>query len=197
MSIWLRKSFFVLLSILTFGLVSPSQAFLNEENHAFAKNNGKPSSAVESTSEEVREEESTLSRDVFIETMLAQAEKNAYEKFGTKIKPVIEDEFKSLILPKIEKAISDTAVQFPEEDLTSLTISEVPQYAKTEKIFHIYDERSGEDVIRFHVRKDHPPKDGYYFNFHYHTVHDQFQTHHDLGSIFWDKNTPPQWRSVS
>jgi hypothetical protein len=196
MSIWLKKSFFILLSILTFGLVSPSQAFLNEENHALAKNNGKPAT-MESTPEETREEESVVSHSVFIENMLAQAEKNAYEKFGTKIKPVIEDEFKSLILPNIEKAIADTASQFPEEDLTSLTISEVPQYAKTEKIFHIYDERSGEDVIRFHVRKDHPPKDGYYFNFHYHTVHDQFQTHHDLGNIYWNKNTPPQWMSVS
>lgn len=196
MSIWLKKSFFILLSILTFGLVSPSQAFLNEENHALAKNNGKPAT-VESTPEETREEESFVSHDAFIESMLAQAEKNAYEKFGAKIKPVIEDEFKSLILPNIEQAIAETASQFPEEDLTSLTISEVPQYAKTEKIFHIYDERSGEDVIRFHVRKDHPPKDGYYFNFHYHTVHDQFQTHHDLGSIYWNKNTPPQWMSVS
>jgi YpjP-like protein len=196
MSIWLKKSFFVLLSILTFGLVSPSQAFLNEENHALAKNNGKPSS-LESTPREAREEDSVLTHDVFIETMLVQAEKNAYEKFGTKIKPVIEDEFKSLILPNIEKAIADTAALFPEEDLTSLTISEVPQYAKTEKIFHIYDERSGEDVIRFHVRKDHPPKAGYYFNFHYHTVHDQFQAHHELGSIYWNKNTPPQWMSVS
>ncbi|UTE76069.1 MULTISPECIES: YpjP family protein [unclassified Rossellomorea] len=196
MSIWLKKSFFILLSILTFGLVSPSQAFLNEENHALAKNNGKPST-VESTPEETREEELALTHDGFIESMLVQAEKNAYEKFGTKIKPVIEDEFRSLILPKIEKAIADTAAEFPEEDLTSLTISEVPQYAKTEKIFHIYDERSGEDIIRFHVRKDHPPKDGYYFNFHYHTVHDNFQAHHELGSIFWDKNTPPQWMSVS
>ncbi|WP_406686882.1 YpjP family protein, partial [Rossellomorea vietnamensis] len=103
MSIWLKKSFFILLSILTFGLVSPSQAFLNEENHALAKNNGKPST-VESTPEETREEESALTHDVFIETMLVQAEKNAYEKFGTKIKPVIENEFRSLILPKIEKA---------------------------------------------------------------------------------------------
>ncbi|MEI2665613.1 YpjP family protein [Rossellomorea sp. LJF3] len=196
MSIWLKKSFFILLSILTFGLVSPSQAFLNEENHALAKNNGKPST-VETTPEETREEEAALTHEVFIETMVVQAEKNAYEKFGTKIKPVIEDEFRSLILPKIEKAIADTAAEFPEEDLTSLTISEVPQYAKTEKIFHIYDERSGEDIIRFHVRKDHPPKDGHYFNFHYHTVHDQFQAHHELGSIFWDKNTPPQWMSVS
>ncbi|MGM0839779.1 MAG: YpjP family protein [Bacillota bacterium] len=196
MSIWLKKSFFILLSILTFGLVSPSQAFLNEQNHTMAKGNGKPSS-VESVPEEVLEEESSISHEDFIGNMMVQAEKNAYEKFGTKIKPVIEDEFKSLILPKIERAIADTAVHFPEEDLTSLTISEVPQYAKTEKIFHIYDQRSGEDVIRFHVRKDHPPKDGYYFNFHYHTVHDQFQAHHDLGSIYWDKNTPPQWRSVS
>ncbi|MBW3113229.1 YpjP family protein [Bacillus sp. MCCB 382] len=196
MSIWLKKSFFVLLSILTFGLVSPTQPFLNEENHALAKNNGKPSS-VEATPEEAREEESVLTHVEFIETMLDQAEKNAYEKFGTKIKPIIEDEFRSLILPNIERAIADTAAQFPEEDLTSLTISEVPQYAKTEKIFHIYDERSGEDVIRFHVRKDHPPKDGYYFNFHYHTVHDKFLAHHELGSIYWDKNTPPQWMSVS
>lgn len=196
MSIWLKKSFFVLLSILTFGLVSPSQPFLNEENHALAKNNGKPSS-VEATPEESGEEEPVLTHDEFLETMLVQAEKNAYEKFGTKIKPVIEDEFRSLILPNIERAIEDTAAQFPEEDLTSLTISEVPQYAKTEKIFHIYDERSGEDIIRFHVRKDHPPKDGYYFNFHYHTAHDKFHAHHELGSIYWDKNTPPQWMSVS
>ncbi|MBN8190662.1 YpjP family protein [Bacillus sp. NTK074B] len=196
MSIWLKKSFFVLLSILTFGLVSPSQPFLNEENHALAKNNGKPSS-VEATPEESGEEEPVLTHDEFLETMLVQAEKNAYEKFGTKIKPFIEDEFRSLILPNIERAIEDTAAQFPEEDLTSLTISEVPQYAKTEKIFHIYDERSGEDIIRFHVRKDHPPKDGYYFNFHYHTAHDKFHAHHELGSIYWDKNTPPQWMSVS
>ncbi|MFP3473096.1 YpjP family protein, partial [Micrococcus sp. SIMBA_144] len=75
--------------------------FLNEENHALAKNNGKPSS-IEATPEEAREEESVLTHDEFIETMLDQAEKNAYEKFGTKIKPIIEDEFKSLILPNIE-----------------------------------------------------------------------------------------------
>ncbi|WP_175991283.1 YpjP family protein [Bacillus sp. Marseille-Q1617] len=195
MAIWLKKSFFVLISILTFGLVSPSQAFLNEEGHALAKSNGKPSS-VESAEEEIHQEETVLSREEFLEQMKEQAEKNSYVKFGTKIKPAIEDEFRSVILPKMEHAIEQTALQY-EEDLSSLVISEVPQYAKTEKIFHIYDKRSGKDVIRFHVRKDHPPKDGYYFNFHYHTIHDDFQTHHDLGSIYWDKNTPPQWMSVS
>ncbi|XXM74256.1 YpjP family protein [Lysinibacillus sphaericus] len=195
MSTWLKKSFFVLISILTFGLVSPSQAFLNEEGHALAKTSGKPSS-VESSEEEVHQEETVLTREDFMDQMMEKAEENSYLKFGAKIKPSIEDEFRSVILPKMESAIELTASQY-EEDLSYLVISEVPHYAKTEKIFHIYDNRSGEDVIRFHVRKDHPPKDGYYFNFHYHTVHDDFQTHHDLGSIYWDKNTPPQWMSIS
>jgi hypothetical protein len=196
MSIWLKKSFFVLISILTFGLVTPSQAFLNEEGHALAKSNGKASS-VERAEEDVLQEDPVFSREDFLENMMEQAEQNAYMKFGTKIKPAIEDEFRSVILPKMEQAIERTAQQYVDEDLSLLVISEVPSYAKTEKIFHIYDKRSGEDVIRFHVRKDHPPKEGYYFNFHYHTVHDDFQTHHDLGSIYWDKNTPPQWMSVS
>jgi YpjP-like protein len=196
MSIWLKKSFFVLISILTFGLVTPSQAFLNEEGHALAKSNGKASS-VERAEEDVLQEDPAFSREDFLENMMEQAEQNAYMKFGAKIKPAIEDEFRSVILPKMEHAIEQTAQQYGDEDLSLLVISEVPSYAKTEKIFHIYDKRSGEDVIRFHVRKDHPPKEGYYFNFHYHTVHDDFQTHHDLGSIYWDKNTPPQWMSVS
>ncbi|MHC8522304.1 YpjP family protein [Rossellomorea sp. H39__3] len=196
MSIWIKKSFFILLSILTFGLVSPTQPFLNEDNHALAKGNGK-SSTFESSTEDPVEEEGTFSREAFLETIMAQAELHSYEKFGTKIKPVIEDEFRSVVLPNLEKAIARTATDFPDEDLSSLVISEVPEYVKTEKIFHIYDSRTGKDVIRFHVRKDHPPKDGYYFNFHYHTAHDQFMAHHDLGSIYWNKNMPPQWRSLS
>ncbi|WP_310794657.1 YpjP family protein, partial [Bacillus safensis] len=24
---------------------------------------------------------------------------------------------------------------------------------------------------------------------------DGFQTHHELGNIYWDKNTPPSWMS--
>jgi YpjP-like protein len=196
MAIWLKKSFFVLISILTFGVVSPSQAFLSEEGQALAKSNGK-ASTVERAEEDITEEESIFTREDFLEQIMEQAEQNAYMKFGTKIKPAIEDEFRTVILPKLEYAIEQTSLQYGDEDLSNLVISEVPQYAKTEKIFHIYDKRSGEDIIRFHVRKDHPPKDGYYFNFHYHTVHDDFQAHHDLGSIFWAKNTPPQWMSVS
>ena len=194
MSNWLRKSFVVLISILTFGLVTPSQAFLNENENLEKSNNKAPSSMhSDSGVSEATAEEELIDHDLFVQKMTAQAENQAYIKFGSKIKPVIQNEFQSIILPKIQVAIEETTKQYPQNELSYLTISEVPTYAKSEKIFHIYDERSGEDVIRFHVRRDHPPLEGYYFNFHYHTVHDNFQEHFSLGDIYWAKNIPPQW----
>jgi hypothetical protein len=197
MSNWMRKSFVVLISILTFGLVTPSQAFLNENENLNKSDSKAPSSLHSLTEVTEAAEEAEVDHEVFVQQMLNEAENQAYIKFGSKIKPVIEDEFQSIILPKIQVAIEETTKKFNGNELSYLTISEVPDYAKSEKIFHIYDERSGEDVIRFHVRRDHPPLDGYYFNFHYHTSHDHFQEHHSLGDIYWDKNVPPQWSGLS
>ncbi|MBM7584258.1 ribosomal silencing factor RsfS [Bacillus pakistanensis] len=193
MANWVRKSFVVLVSILTFGLVTPAQAVLNN-NEELSKQNNKQNFQSEKSSED---QQVIYDHQHFVQNMMEEAEKQSYIKFGDKIKPVIEDEFKTVILPKMEEAISSMASQYPEEDLSSFEISEVPSYAKSEKIFHILDSRTGKDIIRFHVRKDHPPLEGYYFNFHYHTHRDDYQSHHHLGSIYWDKNTPPQWMSVS
>ena len=102
-----------------------------------------------------------------------------------------------MILPKIEVALEEMASQFPDEQLQSLTISEKPSGGRSEKIFHIYDTESGKDIIRFHVRQDHIPLEGYWFNFHYHTYHDSFSAHYELGSIYWDTNTPPKWGGTS
>ncbi len=62
-------------------------------------------------------------------------------------------------------------------------------------MFNIYDEQTGKDLIRFHVRTENRPGEGYYYNFHYHTAEDQFATHHNLGDVYWSKNTPPKWLS--
>ncbi|MCP3738872.1 YpjP family protein [Rossellomorea sp. BNER] len=195
MANWVRKSFVVLVSILTFGLVTPAQAVLNN-NEELSKQNNKQNASFQSEKSS-GDQQTIYDHQHFVQNMMEEAEKQSYLKFGDKIKPVIEDEFKTIILPKMEEAISTLASQFPEEDLSSFEISEVPSYAKSEKIFHIFDSRTGKDIIRFHVRKDHPPLEGYYFNFHYHTHHDEYQSHHHLGSIYWDKNTPPQWMTVS
>ncbi|MCM3704864.1 MULTISPECIES: YpjP family protein [Cytobacillus] len=192
---WLRKSFVVLVTILTFGLVTPSQAFLYENTNQLKSSRASDVESSEKGAELAEEENSNFDKEDFVRQMLAEAESQSYEKFGAKIGPVIEDEFNEVILPEIQKAIQAVALQFPEESLAQLKVTETPGGGLSEKIFHITNSMTNKDVIRFHVRRDQPPQQGYWFNFHYHTHHDQFQAHHELGSIYWNKNTPPKWMS--
>ncbi|MEK5523248.1 YpjP family protein [Heyndrickxia sp. FSL W8-0423] len=196
---WLRKSVVVLVSILTFGLVTPTHAFWNENQEVDKAKQESANSSFQQTSTNENvfiTNKDNVDRQQIIDQLMMEAEKQSYEKFGRKITPVIEDEFREIILPKIQEAIEMTIAQYPKEELSSLAITETPSAGVSEKIFHIYNVKTREDIIRFHVRRDHPPMDGYYFNFHYHTRFDEYQTHHDLGEIYWDKNTPPKWMSM-
>ncbi|OLS37761.1 YpjP family protein [Bacillus sp. MRMR6] len=197
MNKWLRKSFVVMVSLLTFGIVTPSQ-FINEVNAE--KANDRETFESASVRGNFGDHKDLFSNPLFeeskfVEDLVRQAEYQSYQKFGTRIKPVIENEFRTIIMPNIELALEETASQFPNEDLHNLIITESPGGGLSEKIFHIRNKVTNQDVVRFHVRRENPPQAGYWFNFHYHTYHDNFQTHHDLGTIFWAKNTPPKWMS--
>ncbi|MCL6571970.1 MAG: YpjP family protein [Bacillus sp. (in: Bacteria)] len=197
MNKWLRKSLFVVISILTFGLVTPTQ-LINPVNAENINDRETFDATAEGNSFALSSgfiDESEHDKDIFIGVLLKQAEIQSYQKFGVKIKPVIEDEFKEIILPNIEKVLDNLAVQFPEEDWKNLSITALPSAGHSEKIFNINNRLTGNDVLRFHVRRDNPPQAGYWFNFHYHTYYDDFHSHHDLGTIFWAKNTPPKWMS--
>lgn len=193
MAAWFKRSLIILVSILTFGLVTPNDfAWLADADTLKDSKKG----VVEDDHLSYLSSDPTHSefdRKQFITEILDKAEKNAYEKFGTKIEPKIGLEFKTEILPKIEETILTMATQFPDEDLQNLMVTEQPGGGRSERIFHIYDSESGKDLIRFHVRQDNPPLEGHWFNFHYHTYQDSYITHYDLGSIYWDKNTPPEW----
>lgn len=193
MNKWLRKSFVVMVSLMTFGLITPAQIGVLDRVKADNEASEREQAKTEPILAESSQSEEVASRDKIIEHMIKIAEERSYEKFGAKIKPVIENEFREIILPNVEKAIAETATQFPDEDLANLAISEQPGAGHSEKIFNIKNGQTGKDVIRFHVRRDNPPQSGYWFNFHYHTFNDNFQEHHHLGSIYWDKNTPPKW----
>ncbi|MEH7117091.1 YpjP family protein [Neobacillus vireti] len=197
MNKWLRKSLFVTISILTFGLVTPSQLINQVNASKINDRDGFETQAIDRSFDQADSYliENEFNREKFMQDLIKQAEIQSYQKFGTRIKPVIENEFKEIILPNIEKAIEETASQFPNDGVKNLTITEQPGAGLSEKIFNIKDSILGKDIIRFHVRRDNPPQSGYWFNFHYHTYHDDFHTHHELGSIYWDKNTPPKWMS--
>ncbi|MDQ0176099.1 YpjP family protein [Bacillus chungangensis] len=196
---WMRKSLIVIVSLLTFGIVTPSHALWSENQEADHAAEGRQFSSNRQLSDPVEEtvveNEEEQGREAFMAMMMEEAVKQSFTKFGKRISPVIADEFRQVILPNIQHAIEMTASQYPDEELSALAITEAPGGGMSEKIFNIYHVETMEDIIKFHVRRDHPPLDGYYFNFHYHTYHDQFQTHYELGTIFWDKNTPPQWMS--
>ncbi|NTU25404.1 hypothetical protein HPX95_04230 [Bacillus tequilensis] len=204
MKLWMRKTLVVLFTIVTFGLVSPPAALMAD------KPSGQPSSVEQNDYtafydehdlyddyESENRRDSELLFQSYKEQLLDSAEDQSFLKFGNKISPVIEDDYRKEILPKIENVISDYLATLQDnEAYQDVVISSTPSAGKTEKIFNVYNRATGEDLLRFHVRRDHPPHDGYWFNFHYHTAEDGFQSHHELGSIYWDRNTPPNWMSA-
>lgn len=192
MPAWLRKSLVVMISIFTFGMVSPAQANVLLTTTDRSEKSASAETSFIDTLETPFDEVNAKER--FIGRVMKEAEEQSFQKFGKKIGPVIEDEFRQTILPNIELAIEMVAAQYPGEKLNALEITEMPGGGQSEKIFHIIGD-NGKDIIRFHVRRDQPPKDGFWFNFHYHTYHDGFQTHYELGKIFWAKNTPPKWKN--
>ncbi|NSL51013.1 YpjP family protein [Calidifontibacillus erzurumensis] len=216
MKLWIRKLAVTAVTILTFGTIVPQLPVeldkdikdvkdIKENSGLSNQNDHLLIDGIEPIEHEDESEEQswqTLAPTItdyeklissFTAYSLRQAEQQSMMKFGESIGNVIGDEFKQVILPKIEEAISEFAEKVGEDDLRQLAITEKPASGLGEKIFHIYHDKTGKDLMRFHVRRDHPPKEGYWFNFHYHTYEDQFMTHHDLGSIYWDKNTPPHW----
>ncbi|MCI3196854.1 hypothetical protein GXP75_14455 [Bacillus sp. HU-1818] len=204
MKLWMRKTLVVLFTIVTFGLVSPPAALMTD------KPSGQPSSLeqndytafydehdlYEENGREGRLEPELLFQS-YKDQLLDRAEGQSFLKFGSKIAPVIEDDYRKEVLPKIESVITSYLATLQDnEAYQDVVISDKPSAGKTEKIFHVYNRTTGEDLLRFHVRRDHPPHEGYWFNFHYHTAEDGFQSHHELGSIYWDRNTPPNWMSA-
>lgn len=193
---WLRKSLLVAITIVTFGMVTPQALLADPSNEDKQPKRDIYETIPTVTQTGIQSEDLDLSeKDKFISNMLKEARDQSYVKFGNRIGPVIEDEFNDVILPNIERLICEIATQYPEDDLSQLTISTSPSGKTSEKIFHITNNQTNKDIIRFHVRRDHRPLEPYSFNFHYHTVHDQFQKHHELGIIHWGKNTPPHWMS--
>lgn len=204
MKMWMRKTLVALFTIATFGLVSPPSALMTDKPSELSSSDKTPYTAVYDKSDEMRsweltQEESKEQTDPFEQykqEVLSNAENQSFLKFGRKITPVIEDEYREEIQPKIEQVLTDYLTNFKDDEkFQDVVLTDQPSSGNGEKIFHIYNRKTGEDLLRFHVRRDQPPHSGHWFNFHYHTAEDGFQTHHELGNIYWDKNTPPSWMS--
>jgi hypothetical protein len=195
---WMRKIAVVMVAMMTFGLYVPpgltseveAEDNKNELSHPDL-NEETVSSVLNEAKEQTLEQQEEV--QVWHHALTEQAKEQTLQKLGPRITGQLDDSFMHAILFNIEETLDELLSEIPENRHSCLNITKAPADGLGEKIFHIYDMESGEDLIRFHVRRDHRPWEGYWFNFHYHISEDNFDGHYELGEIFWDKNTPPKW----
>ncbi len=199
MKTWVKKSIVIMVAFLTFGLITPTheiwEAF--DQNPSNRASIGPSSGTSTAEAHEISQEQTEIQQEPvdYSALLIDAAKEQSYIKFGTKIGPKISNEFDEIIFPKMEEAIAMTVAGIDDASLASLTISERPSGNYGEKIFNISNNETGTDLIRFHVRTEKRPQEGYYYNFHYHSAEDDFMAHNNLGDIYWEKNTPPKWLS--
>jgi len=214
---WLKKTLVTLVAVLTLGTVVPTVNYHSDNNRpnrygndgARTRSEAEPivlvqTKEADAQEAEKRSDESWAAIAAQCETkdeMLAElerftmkeAETQGIQKFGDNIAEVIGETYKKEIVPKFAKAVTSLGAMTDTETLRHLAVSHNPASGTGERIMHLYDERTGKEWVKFHVRRDHPPLDGYYFTFHYHVEDDNFQNHYEVGKINWGKNTPPNW----
>lgn len=191
---WIQKLLIVTVAFLTFGIITPTHDIWNGLQDKGSSRHVDPS--VHTDKQFLDFSESAVEEKPSIEDLLiVTARELSYEKFGSKIGPVIGNEFDEVIFPKIDEVIRLTLNDSSNIQIEELAISEKPAGNYSEKIFNVFDKTEMKDLIRFHVRTDKRPQDGYFFNFHYHLADDKFVKHYTLGDIYWSKNTPPKWLS--
>ncbi len=210
--LWMRKLFVAFVAVMTLGTVIPTGYLADEKNepsetyqeegHLLLDSLDEPVGLSEPTEEEATDWP-TIAAQVpstellahFVTYASSQSEEQGLSKFGEAISTRVGSEYSESIVPKMTEAIVASVAELDIEELRTLRLTESPSGGYGERILHVYSEQSGEDLLRFHVRRDHPPQDGYWFNFHYHAADDNFEEHYEVGKIYWDKNTPPKWLS--
>ncbi|MDI5787933.1 YpjP family protein [Bacillus licheniformis] len=79
------------------------------------------------------------------------------------------------MLPKIEEIIVSHLMTMQDNDAYQDLVISKRRRRGSRRESSTFTIGNGEDVLRFHVRRDKPPHKGYWFNFHYHTAEDGFQ----------------------
>lgn len=200
MQTWMRKLAVTLIAIVTLGMYTPTTLLeIDAEGSKSGTSSNTDLNQNELTkTEQALEDYQTVINDKIVEEdylsqLQEQAKMQSLLKFGPRIAEQVEDEFSAVILPQMEAILEDLYAEAGEEVAPYYAISEKPAKDYGERIFNVTDGLTGNDIAKFHVRRDNRPLDGYYFNFHYHLNKDGFKNHHNIGDIYWDKNTPPKW----
>lgn len=199
MKLWMKRISVFLITLMTLGMYTPPiDLNTNTDNEEIIST--KTDGSEEITSPLLEVEQEGISKDVpehdsdyVIGALTEQAKAHTIAKLGPRIASKIEPDFAAAILPNIEEVLHMILAEAGEDAVNYYGISTLPAKGYGERIFNIHDYQARRDVARFDVRRENRPDDGYWFNFHYHLNDDEFEAHHPIGEIYWDKNMPPKW----
>lgn len=210
MSLFLRKCLISLIAILSFGTVvlTPPNDIDKQADREHASEPKQTTVSDDPTRHEISRREDPAERDRFSEKtksdvdpalrftaiLVEEAKNQGLHKFGDRIERRIGDQYRTEIAPAFADVVLAASRQHQAGWIEHLAITHCPAPGMGERIIHVYESDTGRDVFKFHVRRDHPPQDGYWFNFHYHTVADGLEQHHELKNVYWGKDTPPKWQ---
>lgn len=204
MKLWFRKIAVVVITIMTLGIYVPPIHLNTEldENKGATESSSNINEEVQPVVDRVHKTPDTsltttlpklTEQEEMVHLLTEKAREQTISKLGPRIIKQVDHEFNETILPNIERVLQTVLTENDQDELPYYGITEHPAGGMGEKIFHVYDMRTHKDLARFHVRRDNRPQEGYWFNFHYHLSKDNFEEHHEIGEIYWDKNVPPKW----
>src|SRR5690606_21632175 len=104
---WWQKSLMIAVAVLTLGAISPNhliwESLLDEKGQP--KSHAAESDNKHYTYDWIDPSEFYITGESILDTVHQSAEEQSYLKFGSRIGPVIQDEFQTMILPNIQRAI--------------------------------------------------------------------------------------------
>jgi len=194
LKVWVNKLFVATVAVMTLGMYVPSidievQADVEGKEYQSAKPRELQSDHYETVNRGEEPESIVTPRELLKE----QASAYVIGKVGPRILQPIEQEVRAEILPHMATVIDALVDQYDPHQLFNLSLVEQQTAGYGERIFDVYDEQSKQLIAKFHVRRENRPKQGYWFNFHYHLINDNFEHHYTIGNVCYGKNTPPKW----
>lgn len=133
--------------------------------------------------------------DTFSQYALAETKRQGLYKFGDRVGERIGKQYVHQIAPAFISAVRRVGNGHDAAWIRRLDVTRAPAGGYGERILHVYQKDEQRELVKLHVRREHPPKEGYWFDFHYHTALDGFRQHHEVKRIYWGKNMPPKWRA--
>ena len=137
---WMYKTLAITVAFLTFGIITPNHEIWTSLEQLDDQKNAviyEPSTNDVANSYQL--DELIDQPENHLASILSNAKEQSYIKFGSKISPVIGEEFNTMIYPKMVEAIEMTVAQLDDDTIQHLAITESPSGDYSEKIFNIYN----------------------------------------------------------